>query len=149
MQGYYLGHQDAMSWAYLFVFICMFVNVWFLYLAVSAFKLRLYPIIALVVVCVSLILFATYRLFASYVFDNHIIQIYIPLSLIGLFITCWYLRKRQRKVRELESDIVYDDFAILIQNVMTFLLCLLIWFVLFVCCIRILNANDIYEFLFF
>lgn len=148
LDGYYLGRSDAMAWAYLFVFICMLVNVWILYLLFTAYRTRLISAFVLSLGSLILTMVSAYLRFASRTFNSLIIELYMPLALAGIFFSCLLLRRRQLRFRRQEEndDIIYNDIAGMIQNIMTFFLCVLIWFCLFVCVIKILNANQIYDF---
>ena len=128
----------------------MFVNVWVLYLMFTAYRVRSLPSFLLSVFSLVLIMLSAYTLFASRTFNPLIIEVYMPLALFGIFIACFLLRRRYlRSKPQEENDVFYNDMAGMIQNIMTFFLCILIWFCLFVCAIKILNANQIYDFQFY
>ena len=151
MSSHYLLNGNARVWGFALLFLCIIVAIWDGYVLANAVHRKYRLSILTCIISLLLSLFSIFQIvMVSSMIDTKIMFLYMPVSLFCIFISCVLIRQREsvsrlNKKPLTETQIKERKLAWTLQNVMTLVVCIVVWVGVCILTVQILNANGIYK----
>ena len=151
--SHYLLTGNAKVWGFVLLLLCIVVSIWDGYVLANAVYKRYKLAIGTCILSLMAALFAVFRMvMVSSMIDTKIMFVYMPVSLLLIFVSCVLVRQKESvsrlKQKHLtESQVKERKLAWTLQNVTTLVVCIVLWVGICICTVQILNANGIYKIL--